>query len=189
MPFVKGVVLAGVVVAALLVAGVLMVPLLEHYALAGVLLTAALLYARVLHAARAQAPTRLTIDPGDRLHAHSGRRASPSRPWPPRSLDGLVVGLVIGVLVSGVSHALFPDPPRPARRGADRKRSDPRDGALDGTAGHRGRHAGLRAGADQSRPSTSPAIMKTVALGQQAGATSARSAGQELVGLHADGRG
>ena len=41
----------------------------------------------------------------------------------------LAVGVSVGVLVSAVSHALFPDPPAPAaaaaRRGARRRRTRP----------------------------------------------------------------
>jgi len=92
----------------------------------------------------------------------------------------LAVGLCIGVLVSGVSHALFPDPPVEFMTAA-REIPTPESA----------RWIALRAVVvvlpvfvlALTNPSFYvAAIMKSVALGQQAGATSTRSAGLELVG-------
>ena len=97
------------------------------------------------------------------------------------------MGLGIGVLVSGVSHALFPDAPAPASIAAAPATVSPeaaRWSALQAT---------LVVMPVFVLALTNPAlylaaIMKTVTLGQQASSTNARSAGRELVGIHADGR-
>ena len=119
IPLFKGMVIA-VVVAAWLLAGVLMVPLLEHYALAGVLLTGALLYGVFFSGARSANP--LTDDPGDRHRADSGGRRGRAGALAALSVT-LAVGILIGVLVSGASHALFPDPPPAAQAASSRVRT------------------------------------------------------------------
>jgi len=93
----------------------------------------------------------------------------------------LAVGVLVGALVSAASNAVFPDPPRPAAA-ADTATAPDRDAA---------RWIALR-GTLIVMPVfvlalTDPsfylaAIMKTVALGQQAGETHARTAGRELIG-------
>ena len=94
----------------------------------------------------------------------------------------LAVGVCVGALVSAVSHALFPDPPAACRRAAAAAARPIADAA---------RWIALRATLivmpvfvlALTNPSFYlAAIMKTVALGQQAGETDARSAGRELVG-------
>jgi hypothetical protein len=93
----------------------------------------------------------------------------------------LAIGILIGALVSGVSHALFPDPPT---RVANRPASAPANHDV-------ARWIALRATVivmpvfvlALTNPSFYVAtIMKTVALSQQAGDVDARSAGSELVG-------
>ena len=93
----------------------------------------------------------------------------------------LAVGLFVGFVVSAFSNAVFPDPPQPAAAAvpaAAPDRESARWIALRGT---------LIVMPVFVLALTNPsfymaAIMKTVALGQQAGETHARTAGRELVG-------
>ena len=177
IPFLKGAVMA-MVIAALLVAGVLMVPILENYAVTGVLLTGALLYAVFFAGARSANPLTIFLVIALRLFRWP---ASPSRLWPPRLAVAVGVGLGIGVLVSGVSHAFFPDAPAPAQVAAPPAAVSPE------TASWSALQATLVVMPVFVLALTNPAfylaaIMKTVTLGQQAGATNAQSAGRELVG-------
>lgn len=177
IPFLKGVVMA-VAVAALMAAGVLMVPLLEHYALAGIVLTGVLLHA-VFRSSRGSAnPQTMILALAVTLIPVAGVAEPALAP-----LIGvtLALGIGIGVLVSNASHALFPDAPRPAGKGAA-------PAALTREAAN---WMAVRATlvvmpvfvlALANPAFYLAAIMKAVALGQQAGSTSARSAGQELVG-------
>ena len=177
LPLLKAAIVA-LLFAALVAAGILMVPLLEHYAFTGVLLTAVLLFALFfIGQLRKQALTTVLV------------LAFTLIPIAGVSEQGLVsvlsvalgVGLFVGAVVSAVSNALFPDPPRPAAA-ADTATAPDRDAA---------RWIALR-GTLIVMPVfvlalTNPslylaAIMKTVALGQQAGETHARTAGRELVG-------
>ena len=177
IPLFKGIVFA-LVVAALMTAGVLLVPILQHYALAGVLLTGMLLYAVFYSGARNANPLATILVMAIALIPVVGVVAQALA----FQIGGtLAVGLSIGVLVSGASHALFPDPPMPG--GKRLQRSAPRRESASWTA--------LRAVVvvmpvfvlALTNPSFYvAAIMKSVALGQQAGSTSARSAGRELLG-------
>ena len=111
IPLLKGAVMV-VVIAALLLAGVLMVPLLKHYGVTAVMLTAVILYTVFFAGARSANPLTLilviafTIIPvvgvADQILV-SALSAS------------FAAGLGIGVVVSGVSHALFPDAPPAAK--------------------------------------------------------------------------
>jgi hypothetical protein len=177
LPLLKAAIVA-LLFAGLVAAGILMVPLLEHYAFAGVLLTAVLLFALFfIGQLRKQALTTVLV------------LAFTLIPIAGVAEQGLVsvlsvalgVGLFVGAVVSAVSNALFPDPPRPAAA-ADPAAAPDRDAA---------RWVALR-GTLIVMPVfvlalTNPslylaAIMTTVALGQQAGETQARTAGRELVG-------
>jgi hypothetical protein len=179
LPLLKAAIVA-LLFAGLVAAGILMVPLLEHYAFAGVLLTAVLLFALFfIGQMRKQALTTVLV------------LAFTLIPIAGVAEQGLVsvlsvalsVGLFVGALVSAVSNALFPDPPRPAAAEEPAAAAAPdRDAA---------RWVALR-GTLIVMPVfvlalTNPslyiaAIMKTVALGQQAGETQARMAGRELIG-------
>jgi hypothetical protein len=177
IPFVKGIVLV-VLVGGLLAAGVLMVPILEHYALTGVVLTAALLYVVYFLGARRANPLTVIL-----VIAFT---AIPVAGVADQALAGglskaMALGLGIGILVSSVSHAFFPDVSGPASPAAVPVSVSPE-------AAHR---AALQATlvimpvfvVALSNPAAFlPAIMKSGALGQQAGSTGARSAGRELVG-------
>lgn len=177
IPFAKGVVLA-LVVGALLTAGVLMVPILQHYALTGVVLTGALLYAVFFAGARSANPLTIilviafTVIPVAGVANQAAVTALSV---------AFAVGLGTGILFSGISHAFFPDPPGATGMAAAPVPASPEAASWDA----------LRATlvvipvfvlALTNPPFYLPAIIKTVTLGQQAGSTSARSAGQELVG-------
>ena len=177
IPLFKGMALA-LVIAVLMTAGVLMVPVLESYALTGVLLTGALLYAVFYSGARHANPLATILVMAITLIPVVG---VVEQALALQIGTTLAVGLCIGVLVSGISHALFPDPPVPAGNRA----------AAEVPTRESASWIALRAVVvvmpvfvlALTNPSFYvAAIMKSVALGQQAGSTSTRSAGQELVG-------
>jgi hypothetical protein len=177
-PFLKNVV-SGIVIAALVAAGIFMVPLLNHYPASAVMLTALMLFAVFFANARNSNPLTLFLVAGLTFIPVAG------------VLDqGLAIalakavgaGFLIGAVVSGISHALFPDPPQPAKEAA------PAAAGVDTQA------AGWQAlqatvvvipvfVVALTNPTLYlPALMKTAMVGQQAGATNAASAGRELVG-------
>lgn len=177
LPLIKGAIVA-LVFAALVAAGVLMVPLLENYALAGVLLTAVVLYGVFFAGLVHSNPLTMILVISFSLIPVAGVAD--------QALVGmlsltLAVGILTGTLVSALSNALFPDPPGPAGKPAD----------APSVSHEAARWIALRAVLivmpvfvlALTNPSLYlAAIMKTVALGQQAGETDARSAGRELVG-------
>jgi hypothetical protein len=177
IPLLKGVAIA-VVVAALVAAGVLMVPILHHYALAGVALTGALLYAVFRSGGGGANPLTTILAIPVTLVPVAGVAEPALAP-----LIGvtLALGIGTGVLVSNASHALFPEAPVAANKAA----------APAPLTGETVNWIAMRATlivmpvfvlALTNPPFYLATIMKTVALGQQAGATRARSAGRELVG-------
>lgn len=177
MPFAKGLV-AGLVVAGLLIAGILMVPLLQHYRVAGLLITASFLYLIVFAGARKASPLTLILVIAFTLIPIAGVA---EQALSTQLAKAVSVGLVTGVFVSGVSHAFFPDPPRAAPIPA------PPAAVSVQAASWSALQATLVIMPVFVLALTNPAlylatIMKTVTLGQQAGATTARSAGRELVG-------
>jgi Protein of unknown function (DUF2955) len=177
LPMVKSLVIAGVF-AGLVTVGVLMVPLLENYAAAGVLLTAVLLFGLFyLGQLRANPLTTVLVLAFTMIPVAGVQE---------QALVGVLAGtLAVGVLVGGVvsaaSNAILPDPPAPkaqAKPTAAPDRENARWVAWRGT---------LIVMPVFVLALTNPsfymaAIMKTVALGQQAGETDARHAGRELVG-------
>ncbi|HYH40872.1 MAG TPA: DUF2955 domain-containing protein [Burkholderiales bacterium] len=177
LPFVKGAVFAAVI-AALLVAGVLMVPVLEHYRVTGLLLTGALLYAVFFAGARSGNPLTILVVAALTFIPVAGVA---EQALAMALAQAFGWGLATGVLVSGISHALFPDPPGPApippaRAAVSRE-----------AAGWSALQATLVVMPVFVVALTNPAlyipaIMKTVTVAQQAGATDARTAGRELVG-------
>ncbi len=177
IPFLKGAVMA-VVIAALMVAGVLMVPILENYAVTGVVLTGAMLYAVFFAGARSANPLTLILVIAFTVIPVAGVA---DQALVSALSAALAVGIGTGILVSGVSHAFFPDAPRAANI-ATAPASVSRE-----TASWDALRATLVVMPVFVLALTNPAfylpaIIKTVALGQQAGSTSARSAGRELVG-------
>jgi len=177
LPFVKGLVVAGIV-GGVLLAGVLMVPLLEHYRVAGVVVTAVALYAIYFRGALAASPLTTILVVAFTAIPVAGVL---EQALVTELSVAFAVGLGIGVLVGGISHGLFPDPPTPPRAAvapAPITREAASWAALQAT---------LVVMPVFLIALTNPAlyiptIMKTAALGQQAGAVNARSAGYELVG-------
>ena len=177
LPLAKGLVIAALF-AALVAFGVLMVPLLEHYAWSGIFLTAAILYGIFFLGLVQANPLTMVLVISFALIPVAGVAD--------QSIVGLLsitlsIGVLTGTLVSSASNALFPDQPVPA---ANR----PAAAFADHTAA---RWIALRATLivmpvfvlALTNPSVYlAAIMKTVALGQQAGEVEARFAGSELVG-------
>jgi len=177
MPLLKGVVVAAVV-ATLTLAGVLMVPLLEHYPVSGVLLTAALLFTVFFAGARKASPMTIFLVIAFTFIPVAGVA---EQALAIVLAQGIGVGLGIGALVNGISHALFPDAPGPAKGAA------PPAGASPETARWLALQATVIVMPVFVLALTNPAlylatIMKTVTISQQAGATEARSAGREAVG-------
>jgi hypothetical protein len=177
MPFAKGIVVAALVTV-MLVAGVLMVPLLRHYAFAGVLLTAVFLYALFFAGARKANPLTTILVISFTVIPVAGVA---DQALSTALGQALGLGLGTGVLVSGISHALFPDAPRPGGP------PPAPAGASPAAAGRSAMQATLVIMPVFMLALTNPAfylaaIMKTVALGQQSTATNASSAGRELVG-------
>ena len=177
IPLLKGVVIVGVV-AALLVTGVLMVPLLENYRVTGVILTGVILYAVFFAGARKASPLTFilviafTIIPAVGVADQALVTALS---------EAFAVGLGIGVLVGGFSHALFPDVPAGANIA-------PAPASVSTEAA---KWQAIKATVvvmpafvlTLTNPAFYlPTIMKSVTLGQQATATNAGSAGRELVG-------
>jgi len=177
LPLAKALVIASIF-AALVAFGVLMVPLLEHYAGSGILLTATILYGIFFFGLIRANPLTMVLVISFALIPVAGVAD--------QSIVGklsitLSIGVLTGALVSSVSNVLLPNPSapaanRPAAASADR-----------GTA----RWIALRATVivmpvfvlALTNPSFYlAAIMKTVALSQQAGEVEARFAGNELVG-------
>jgi hypothetical protein len=169
---------AAFLLAALVAAGVLMVPLLESYAAAGVLLTATILYAVFYTGLRTGNPLTMVLVISFAIIPVAGVA---EQALAGRLSLALAVGIVIGTLTNVLSHGLFPDPPRTPGTQASARSLDT----------EMARWIALRATLivmpvfvlALTNPSLYlAAILKTVALGQQAGETNARSAGQELVG-------
>jgi hypothetical protein len=175
LPLLKAVVLA-FLLALLVAAGVLMVPLLEHFAATALLLTALLLFVLFFLGRLKSSPLTTVLVLAFTLIPVAGVAE--------QALIGALsvafaVGVLVGSLVAALSAALFPA----AAAAAPAVRAAPsvataRWIALRGT---------LIVMPVFVLALTDPAfylaaIMKTVALGQQAGGTDARHAGRELVG-------
>ncbi|HSG22408.1 MAG TPA: DUF2955 domain-containing protein [Azonexus sp.] len=177
LPLVKGIVVASLF-AALVAAGVVMVPLLENYALTGILLTAVVLYAIFFAGLVSNNPLTMVLVISFALIPVAGVAD--------QALVGvlsatLAIGIGIGTLVSAVSNAIFPDPPVAPGRSAD---IPPQSPVMAKWIALR---ATLIVMPVYVLALTDPsyylaAILKSVALGQQAGENDARSAGRELVG-------
>ncbi|HEX6829323.1 MAG TPA: DUF2955 domain-containing protein, partial [Burkholderiales bacterium] len=173
LPLIKGAVIA-LVFAGLVSAGVVMVPLLENYAFAGVLLTAVVLHGVFFLGLVSGNPLTMALVISFALIPVAGVAD--------QALVGmlgatLAIGIGTGILVSALSNAFFPDPP-----GSAGKRAGPP--APDrGTAAWIALRAVLIVMPVFVLALTNPslylaAIMKTVALGQQAGETNARAGGR-----------
>jgi Protein of unknown function (DUF2955) len=177
LPLTKGLVIAAIF-AALVASGVLMVPLLEHYAWSGILITGTILYGTFFFGLVRTNPLTMVLVISFTLIPVAGVAD--------QAIVGmlsatLAIGILTGGLVSSASNALFPDPPaRAANRPAPAFASHE-------TAGWIALRATVIVMPVFVLALTNPsfyiaAIMKTVALSQQAGEVEARFAGGELVG-------
>jgi len=177
IPPVKATAIA-LLLAGLLVTGVLMVPLLENYALAGVVMTGAILYALFFFGIRTGNPLTMLLVLAFTLIPVAG--VADQAMVTIISLT-IAVGIAVGGLVSGFSHAFFPDTPGPAAKAA---KAPPPSRETASWIALRGTLVVMPvfvlALTDPSFYLA--AIMKTATLGQQAGSTDTRSAGRELVG-------
>ena len=177
IPLLKGAVLAAVI-ALVMAAGVLMVPLLENYALAGVALTGTLLYAVFFAGTRSTGLMSTILVMAATLVPVVGVA---DQALASAIIVTVAAGICTGVLVSSASHTLFPDTPGPAGKAAVPALISPEAAkwvALQAT---------LVIMPVFVLALTNPALymaalLKTAALGQQAGATSASTAGREMVG-------
>lgn len=177
LPLVKGVI-GALLFALLIAAGILMVPVLEHYALVGVLLTAVMLFGIFFVGLRSGSPLTIFLVIAAALMPVAGvaEQALVSV-----LSKALALGVAVGALVSGLSHALLPDPPAAGAAAAALPRLEREAAAwIAGRAVLIVMPVFLLALHDPAFYLA--AILKTVALSQQAGETDARSAGRELVG-------
>lgn len=178
IPPVKGVVLA-LVVAALLLAGVLTVPILEYYPLTGILLTGALFYTVSYTSARKANPLTLFMHVALVFIPVAGVAEQAASTVLARTVG---VALIIGVMASFISHAVFPDTP-----GAERAAAAPPVGASPEAAHQIALQSWMVVMpvfllALWNPPMFLQCVMKTVGLGQQVGGMNARTAGRQLVG-------
>jgi hypothetical protein len=167
------------VFAALVAAGVLMVPLLENYAAAGVLLTAVLLFGLFYQGRLRANPLTTVLVLAFALIPVVGVQE--------QALIGvlaltLAVGVVVGAATSAASNAIVPDQPATSAPAAMSTAPPDRESAR--WIAWRGTLIVMPVFVlALTNPSFYlAAVMKTVALGQQAGETDARNAGRELVG-------
>ena len=177
IPFVKGAML-GLVVAALLLAGVLTVPILKYYPVTGVMLTGALFYTVSYTSARKANPLTLFMHVALVFIPVAGVADQAATTVLARTTG---IALVIGVLASAISHAIFPDTRAPAKAAAAPVRASPE------AANWIALQALLVVMPVFMLALINPAmwlqcVMKTVGLGHQAGATNARTAARQLVG-------
>jgi len=152
--------------------------LLENYALAAVLLTGAILYALFFFGIRTGNPLTMLLVVVFTLIPVAGVAE--------QALVTVIsvtiaVGIAVGGLVGSLSHTFFPDAPCAAAKAA---RAPPPSRETAGWIALRGMIVVMPvfvlALTDPSFYLA--AIIKTAALGQQAGSTDTRSAGRELVG-------
>jgi len=183
IPLLKGLVVA-LLVAAVLAAGVLMVPLLEHYASVALLLTALLLYAVFFVGLQSGSPLAIVVAIALTVIPVAG---VVDQALVPTLGTAIALGLGVGVLVGSLAHALFPDEADSIAR--------PAPPAVAAQAARwRAAQATLVVMPVLVLALIHPAfylsaIIKSVLLGQQAGATGARSAGRVLVGSTLAGAG
>jgi hypothetical protein len=177
LPLAKGII-AALLIGVLVAAGVLMVPLLEHYAVAGILLTAVILFVVFFAGLKSGSPLTMVLVIAFALMPVAGVI---EQALIAKLALTLAVGVAVGTLVGFISSVFFPDRAAPAPPPA--KPTRPESAAAAWIA----LRATLIVMPVFVLALTNPsfylaAIMKTVALGQQAGETDARSAGRELVG-------
>lgn len=186
LPLGKGLVVA-VLMGVLIASGVLMVPLLEHYAISGVLLTGVILFSLFRKGLLDSSPLTTVLVMAFTLIPVAGVL---EQALVTQLALSLAAGVVVGTVVSFLANVFFPDPPVPATTAAAENKTRMTDNDALWIA--------LRATVIVMpifvlaliNPSAYlAAIMKTVALGQQAGEIDTRSAGRELIGSTLTGAG
>ncbi|MGY6037533.1 hypothetical protein [Aeromonas sp. AE23HZ002T15] len=165
----------GLLLMAMMMGGVLLVPLLTHYALATVLLVSLLLYLLMLQGMAGKGAASMLLIMAITLIPVAGlveQRLAIA------IAQMMAVGILVGTLVNALAHRLFP--PRPSAQAARPRPAPP----------EHPRRLALRAViivlpvwllALGNPAFYIPAVMKTVALGQQSSALNARAAGKELL--------
>lgn len=177
LPLVKGLVVA-ILLAGLVVLGVFMVPLLENYPMSGVLLTSVILFALFFLGLRTGNPLTQVLVIAFTLIPVAGVA---EQGLVTMIAMTLAVGLLTGIVVSGMTQALFPDPPGLATRATPPPVLEPASAAWIALRGM------LVVMPVFVLALTNPslylaAIMNTVTLSQQACSADTRSAGRQLVG-------
>ena len=155
--------------------GLLVVPMLEHYAIAALLIVGTGVYfANHLALNRGKAGLATILTMGLTLISALGTLS-----WEVATsiISGLVVGIIVAVLCQHIAHALFPEPPLPARPTPPPPEQRDR-AALTAT---------LVIMPVYLLTLTDPAfylpiIMKAVSLAQQSSHVQVRAAGRELIG-------
>jgi hypothetical protein len=172
-----------VVVAGTTGSGLVLVPLLRYYPLSGVLLVGLSLFLSFRFGLRGGNNLVATfLAAGLTMISAAGVA---DQQLAATVVGALVKGVLLAVLVSVVSHALFPEPPGAPSQAA--ARALPRDEAarIALQAALVVMPAWLLAMSDPA--SYMPIIMKSVSLGRQSCTTSARGAARELLGSTAMG--
>lgn len=177
LPLAKGLLVA-VLLPLIVLAGIVMVPLLENYGVAGILITALVLFAIFFFGISSGSPLTMILVIAFALVPVVGVL---DQALVPALATTLATGIVVGMLVGSLSATFFPDPPQAGPAGG-RVAPPAREVAawIAGRATMIVMPVFVLALTDPSFYLA--AILKTVALGQQAGETNVRSAGRELVG-------
>jgi len=166
------------VVAATTGSGLLLVPLLRYYPLTGVLLVGLGLFLAFRFGLRGGNNLVATfLAAGLTMISAAGVA---DQQLAATVVGALIKGLLLAVLVSIVSHALFPEPARAPSQPAARGMPDHRAALIALQAALVVMPAWLLAMSDPA--SYMPIIMKSVSLGRQSCTTSARGAARELLG-------
>lgn len=177
LSFKTGLVLA-LVVALTTGSGLFLVPLLRHYAFAGVMLVGLLLFLAFRYGLRGGNNLVSTfLVAGLTMISAAG---TADFQLAATVVGALVQGLLLAVLVSGVTHMLFPEPASARAPPAARVMPDDQAVRIALRAALVVMPAYLLAMADPA--SYMPIIMKSVSLGRQSCTTTARSAARDLIG-------
>ncbi|SAK62126.1 hypothetical protein AWB81_02191 [Caballeronia arationis] len=158
--------------------GLLLVPLLRHYAFAGVMLVGLLLFLAFRYGLRGGNNLVSTfLVAGLTMISAAG---TADFQLAVTVVGALVQGLLLAVLVSALTHVLFPEPASMRAQPAARVMPDDQAVRIALRAALVVMPAYLLAMADPA--SYMPIIMKSVSLGRQSCTTTARSAARDLIG-------
>jgi hypothetical protein len=158
--------------------GLLLVPLLRHYAFAGVMLVGLLLFLAFRYGLRGGNNLVSTfLVAGLTMISAAG---TADFQLAVTVVGALVQGLLLAVLVSALTHVLFPKPASMRAQPAARVMPDDQAVRIALRAALVVMPAYLLAMADPA--SYMPIIMKSVSLGRQSCTTTARSAARDLIG-------